>query len=72
MSQDSQHAWIAQIFQSQQADNFGIVRRSIDDVARYASFNVLMQAVRERNFHLIESGGQYIIICNPDCLRIHT
>jgi len=72
MSNDNQHAWIEQIFQSQQADNQGIVRRSIEDVEKYASFQLLFAAVRDREFHLLESGGQYIIICNSNCLLIHT
>jgi hypothetical protein len=27
--------------------------------------------VREQDFHLIETGDQYIVVCNPGVLKIH-
>jgi hypothetical protein len=63
--------WIEQIFDAHAAQNGGVVRRSVADVQYYASRAQLLAAVRLRGFHLIETGDQFIIICNQGVLRIH-
>lgn len=56
--------WVLQIFQAQAARNGGIVRRSIQSVLTHASHAILEAEVRRRGFHLVESGGQYVIFCH--------
>lgn len=57
-------SFIKQIFTAAAASKGGIVRRSRANVKRYASFRELKAAVKKRDFHLLRSGGQYIVICN--------
>ena len=66
----SAHAWISQIFVSQAAINGGIVRRSIASVVEYASVDLLRSEVSRRNFHMVESGDQFVIFCHPGDLKI--
>ena len=55
--------WIRQIFQALQAQG-GIVRRNKSDVWYFASEQELIQAVKDRGFHLVRNADQYIVICN--------
>jgi len=63
--------WIGQIFDAQQADKGGIVRRSMSDVEKFASFDMLLLAVKGRGYHLIETGDQYVIFCHTGAMKIH-
>lgn len=65
------NAWIEQMFEAQIVEKEGIVRRKKRDVQKYASFNALLEYVHEQQYHLIETGDQYIVICNPGVLKIH-
>lgn len=65
------NAWILQIFDAQIVDREGIVRRKKRDVQRHASFEMLLEYVQDQQFHLIETGDQYIVVCNPGVLKIH-
>ena len=56
--------WIEQIFEAHAVLNGGVVRRSVSDVEHYASRAALLAAVRQRAFHLIETGDQFVIVCN--------
>lgn len=62
-------AWCARIFDSDAARKSGIVRRAVRDVDREVGRAALEYEVRQRGFHLIECGGQFIIICNDGHLR---
>ncbi len=63
-------AWIDQIFNAEIASREGVVRRKIADVVTYASHDELLAEVRRRNFHLIETGDQYVIICNAGFMKM--
>jgi hypothetical protein len=65
------NAWIEQIFAAQIVQLEGIVRRKKADVHRHSSFAELLEYVRDEQFHLIETGDQYIAVCNPGVLKIH-
>jgi hypothetical protein len=56
--------WIKKIFKAEAARNGGIVRRSTRSVSRYASEGELVAEVKRRNFHMVATGGQYVILCN--------
>ena len=62
--------WIENIFTAKIATEEGIVRRKKTTVARYASVDELMAAVRKRKFHMIETGDQYVIVCNSGAVKI--
>ena len=63
-------AWINQIFTAEQVNSGNVVRRSIDDIQKYASMDELETEVRNRNYHLVICGEQALIICNPGHIRI--
>lgn len=65
------HAWGRRIFASQAAQDGGVVRRNVRDVEREVGRDALYRAVSARGFHLLECGGQFIIICNTGKLRVH-
>jgi len=64
-------AYINQIFTAKEAKTGGIVRRQISDVKKYATPKALLDEVKSRGFHLVETGDQFIVICNPGALKIH-
>lgn len=64
--------WIEQMFRAQIAKNEGIVRRKKVSVDKYASRDELVAAVKKRHFHLVETGDQYIIVCNKGDIKIVT
>lgn len=63
-------AWCASIFDARSAVSGGVVRRSVRDVEREIGREMLEYEVRRRGFHLIECGGQFIIICNPGLIKV--
>ena len=64
-------AWLTQMFDPTRIAKDGLVRRSIDDVNKYASFQVLKEMTLEHGFHLIETGDQYVVLCNNGSIIIH-
>jgi hypothetical protein len=66
----SSNQWIEQIFESQQAKKGGIVRRKWNSVRRFASQAELVAAVKDKGFHIILNGDQYVIFCNKADIRI--
>lgn len=55
--------WLEQIFAARAAQTGGVVRRDVRDVEEKVGRPALELAVHRRGFHLIEAGGQFIIIC---------
>ncbi|CAN1519684.1 hypothetical protein MCELHM10_01058 [Paracoccaceae bacterium] len=64
------HAWLDTVFQAKAAQCGGIVRRAVRDVEREIGRDAFIAAVRRRRFHLVECGGQFIVICNPGHLQV--
>ena len=58
-------AWTRQIFDTRAAQTGGIVRRSVRSVEQEIGRDRLIAECRGRGFHLVECGGQFVIICNP-------
>ena len=63
-------AWVLQIFRAQAAEG-GVVRRSTYDVHRNDAFDEIIEYARERQFHVIETGQQIVILCHEGDLVIH-
>ncbi len=59
-------AWINQIFAAGQVNQGNVVRRSMHDVAKYASPQALEAAVKAKGYHMALIGNQYVIVCNPN------
>lgn len=67
----SWNEWINQVFEANAVNKGGIVRRNIGDVIKFASPDELIDEVKKRGFHLIETGEQFVIICNSGALKIY-
>ena len=63
-------AWLDDLFAAKAVGRAGIVRRAVRDVEREIGRAVLVAEVRRRGFHLVECGGQFIVICNPGQVQI--
>lgn len=62
--------WCDRIFASKSACTGGVVRRAVRDVEREVGRNAFIAEVSRRRFHLIECGGQFIVICRDSDLKI--
>jgi hypothetical protein len=62
--------WIDQIFSARSARSGGVVRRSIAWIEREVGRGYFEEAVRKRQFHMVECGGQLVVICNSDGLKV--
>ena len=62
--------WLDDLFSAKAVGKGGIIRRAVRDVDREIGRPALFTEVRRRGFHLIECGGQFIVICNPGQLQI--
>jgi DNA-binding winged helix-turn-helix (wHTH) protein len=63
-------AFIDQLFAARSVNRAGVVRRAIRDVEREVGRDAFIAEVRRRGFRLIESGDQFIVICNTGALRL--
>jgi hypothetical protein len=61
--------WIEEIFSAKAVARGGVVRRSVHWVDREIGVPRFIDEVRDRGFHLLEGGGQFIVICNPAPIR---
>jgi len=61
------HDWIND---PQQAKNGGIVRRSDSDVDKNGGIESVLEEARERGWHIIHTGDQYVILCHEGSLTI--
>ncbi|MES2706362.1 MAG: hypothetical protein V4726_07135 [Verrucomicrobiota bacterium] len=68
---EKEGAWLTQVFSAAAASNDGIVRRKKSSVHENASFEELKEFVLFNDFHLIETGDQYVVFCNGGALTIH-
>ena len=62
--------WLAHIFDAKAVGKGGVVRRAIRDVEREAGREAFVAEVRRRKYHLVECGGQFIVICNPGHMTV--
>ena len=63
-------AWIRHVFSARAAQTGGVVRRSVSWVDREVGRKRFEAEVRARGFHMIECGGQFVVICNGSGLRV--
>ena len=63
-------SWIDQIFSAKAVSRGGVVRRSVRIVEREIGRDRFYEEVDRRGFHLIECGGQFVVICNSGRIRL--
>lgn len=63
--------YLDEMFSSKSVKQGDVVRRRKANVDRFVPFHRLLARVQREQFHLIEIGDQYIIICNPGQLKLH-
>ena len=63
--------WIRQIFSAKAVEKGAVVRRAVSVVEREIGRERLIQEIDQRGYHLIECGGQFVIICNGGRIRLH-
>ena len=63
-------AWMDSLFQAKAVQKGGIVRRALRDIDREVGRQAFIDDVRRRGFHIVECGGQFIVICNPGQLTV--
>ena len=61
--------WIEKVFSAKAVMRGGVIRRSVFWVQREIGVPRFIDEVRGRGFHLLEGGGQFIVICNPAPIR---
>ena len=66
----SPDGWIDSIFAAKAARTGGVVRRSARWVEREIGRKRFESEVRVRGFHMIECGGQLVVICNAGGLKV--
>ncbi len=64
-------AWLDQMFDAQIVAREGIVRRKKSTVHKNSSLQELLEYCRDNQYHLIETGNQYIAICNAGAIKLH-
>jgi hypothetical protein len=64
-------AWVDNIFNAQQVTSGGVVRRSTYDVARLDALDEIVDRAMHEGWHVIETGGQVVVLCHTGALKIY-
>ena len=67
----SPYSYIRSIFRSDAAKAGHVVRRSVQDINKYASLQALVDETKSLGFHLIQAGDQYIVVCRNAPVVLH-
>jgi hypothetical protein len=62
--------WLEDVFNAKAARTGGVVRRACGWVEREIGRDLFLASARERGFHVIEGGGQFIVICTKAPIRV--
>ena len=62
--------WIAEVFSAKSVARGGVIHRDLRWIDREIGRDRFIAEVRARGFHLVETGGQWIVICNTSFLRV--
>ena len=61
--------WLGQLFAAKAVANGGVIRRDRRWVRREIGEDRFIAEVRNRGFHLLEAGEQWLVICTASPLR---
>jgi hypothetical protein len=62
--------WISEVFSAKYVARSGAIRRELRWIDRGIGRDRFIAELRARGFHLVETGGQWIVICNTGFLRV--
>ena len=62
--------FMERLFAAKAVNKAGVIRRAKRDVHKHISRVDFIAEVKRRGFHLIECGGQYVILCNDDDMTV--
>lgn len=64
-------SWLRQLFRAGAVNRGGIVRRKKSDVERMVGLDAVIEYAQQRQFHVVETGDQIIVVCNSGTLKLH-
>jgi len=62
--------WLDQVFSAQAVQKGGVIRRATQWIDREIGRDRFVAEVRARGFHLLETGGQMVVICHRGPIRV--
>ena len=62
--------WLRHMFASKAVQDGGVVRRKVRDVERLAGRDAFEREIRRRGFRAVENGGQFVVFCNNEDVRV--
>ncbi|SNS45735.1 N-(5'-phosphoribosyl)anthranilate isomerase [Tropicimonas sediminicola] len=68
--QRTAEAWLSQIFSAKAVARGGVIRRASRWVECEIGRDRFIAEVQARGFHMIECGGQLVVICNSGGIRV--
>ncbi len=63
--------FLEQLFSAKAVEKGALVRRSVISVEKECGREALIEEVKRRRFHMMECGGQFLIICNTGRLQTY-
>ncbi|MAN14363.1 MAG: N-(5'-phosphoribosyl)anthranilate isomerase [Dinoroseobacter sp.] len=62
--------WVTHLFSSRAAAEGGVVRRKARDVERIVGWEVFTSEIKRRGYRAVLNGGQVVVFCNAEPVRI--
>lgn len=62
--------WLGTVFSARAAIEGGVVRRKTRDIERIVGRDRFARQLARRGFSAVENGGQTVIFCNRDPIRV--
>lgn len=66
---DPEH-WLRDVFSAKAVGRGGVIHRAVRDVERISGRELFVSEVHKRGFTLVENGGQFVVFCNRDAVRL--
>lgn len=64
--------WLHTVFSVQAVNKGGVIRRSVYDIERIVGRQAFVAELKRRGFRAVENGGQFVIFCNQEDIKIVT
>ncbi|KUF12367.1 hypothetical protein [Pseudoponticoccus marisrubri] len=62
--------WLVSIFSARAVAQGGIIRRQSRDIDRIVGCDRFLRELSRRGYHAVENGGQIVIFCNQEAVRV--
>ncbi|SMX48385.1 N-(5'-phosphoribosyl)anthranilate isomerase [Maliponia aquimaris] len=62
--------WLRRIFSARAVAEGGVIRRKVRDVERIVGRDRFLAELQRRGYRAVENGGQIVIFCNTEPVRI--